>query len=59
MAHSGSLTDEEQDQVFAKAVVLARERAKANALSNAFDAGFEAAMAFYASEEFERASQDV
>ena len=62
MPENGSLTDDEQDQQFAKAVEQARERAKAlylqrevgkNALSSAFDAGFEAAMEFYISEEFE------
>jgi hypothetical protein len=59
-------TDDEQDQAFARAVERARERAKAvyihrevalNALSSAFDAGFEAAMEFYASEEFELAGK--
>jgi hypothetical protein len=59
---NSSLTDDEQDQGFAKAVERARERAKAlylhrevalNALSSAFDAGFEAAMEFCVSEEFE------
>jgi hypothetical protein len=59
---NGSLTDDEQDEQFAKAVEQARERAKAlylqrevvkNALSSAFDAGFEAAMEFYTSEEFQ------
>ena len=59
-------TDDEQDQAFAKAVERARERAKAdyihrevalNALSNAFDAGFEAVMQFYTSEEFELAGK--
>jgi hypothetical protein len=59
---NNSLTGDEQDQAFAKAVELARERAKAlylqrevavNALSSAFDAGFEVAMEFAASEEAE------
>jgi hypothetical protein len=59
---NNSPTEDEQDQAFAKAVERARERAKSlylhrevavNALSSAFDAGFEAAMEFYTSEEFE------
>ena len=62
MPENGPLNDDEHDQAFAEAVDRARERAKAsylhrevalNALSNAFDAGFEAAMEFYTSEEFE------
>ena len=65
MDKNGSSTDDQEDRSFAKAVEHARERAKAlylhrevalNALSNAFDAGFEAAMEFYTSEEFEVAS---
>ena len=64
------LTDEEQDQAFARAVDQARERAKAlylqkvrdstlNAVADAFDEGFEAAMDFYASEEFEVVSDST
>jgi hypothetical protein len=59
---NGSLTDDEQDQAFAKVVELGRERAKAlylhkvreialNSIAYAFDEGFEAAMELCASDE--------
>ncbi len=57
--------EDQQDHAFAQAVELARERAKAlylhrevslKVLSNAFDAGFEAAMEFCASDEFDLVS---
>jgi len=62
LSRNGSLTDDEQDQAFAKAVELARDRAKAlylrkvheialNSIARAFDEGFEAAMEFCASDE--------
>jgi hypothetical protein len=62
LPRNGSLTDDEQDQAFAKAVELGRERAKAlylhkvreialNSISHAFDEGFEAAMELCASDE--------
>ena len=66
MPKNSSLSDDEQDQIFAEAVERARERAKAlylqrevalETLSSAFDAGFEAAMEFYTSEEFELAGR--
>jgi hypothetical protein len=62
LSRNGSLTDDEQDQAFAKAVELGRERAKTlylhkireialNSISQAFDEGFEAAMELCASDE--------
>ena len=65
MPEDSAPNEDEQDHAFARAVELARERAKAlylhrevslNVISNAFDAGFEAAMEFYASDEFEAVS---
>ena len=64
MPRNGSLADDDQDQAFAKTVELAQERAKVlylhkaretalKEIANAFDEGFEAAMEFCASDEFQ------
>ena len=62
MPRNGSPPDDQQDEIFANAVELCRERAKAlylhqvrenvlKLISHAFEEGFEAAMEFCASDE--------